>query len=322
MRQVKLSQSGAATSWLGFGGSALSGGLTPRASRRLLDAAFASGIRHFDTAPLYGLGDAEACLGEFVNHRRDSVTITTKFGRLPPARRRLRRGISRVARPILAVAPGFRTRASNIRRLATGVGVSATFTADAAAASLERSFAHLGTDYVDLFLMHEADTMGLDDPLLLAWLQEQVSIGRIGGFGVASHRDLLPALLLDRPEYCRLIQLSVGPSVTLPEGGQFIYHGVLRVGLQSLTDLFERQPAIVREWSDATDSDLTQSDVLSSLLLRAVLEGNPEGVVLFSTHSVARVEANAAAAQDPSLKAKALRFAQLITEAGAFSNAS
>ena len=48
---------------LGYGTSGLHGGLSKRPSLRLLEAAFDAGVRHFDTAPMYGLGDSEAIGG-------------------------------------------------------------------------------------------------------------------------------------------------------------------------------------------------------------------------------------------------------------------
>jgi D-threo-aldose 1-dehydrogenase len=46
-------------------------------------AAFEEGVRHFDTAPHYGLGLSERRLGRALTHvRRDEVTVSTKVGRL------------------------------------------------------------------------------------------------------------------------------------------------------------------------------------------------------------------------------------------------
>ena len=52
-----------------------------------LDAAWDSGIRHYDTAPLYGLGLAETRLNRFLRGRpregsRDDYVLSTKIGRL------------------------------------------------------------------------------------------------------------------------------------------------------------------------------------------------------------------------------------------------
>jgi hypothetical protein len=58
--------------------------LPQRADRlRILAAAHDAGIVHIDTAPMYGLGAAEAELGRFARGRRDQLVIVTKFGITP-----------------------------------------------------------------------------------------------------------------------------------------------------------------------------------------------------------------------------------------------
>ncbi|MEB3200190.1 MAG: aldo/keto reductase [Synechococcaceae cyanobacterium] len=110
---------------LGFGTAGIMGAALTGAGRlRLLETAWEAGIRHFDTAPLYGQGEAELLLGRFLRRRRDTVSLTSKFGLLPAshpwpmrpliplarvANRRLlpplRRGLSRVAPRPRAPAP-------------------------------------------------------------------------------------------------------------------------------------------------------------------------------------------------------------------------
>ena len=48
-----------------------------------VEAAWAAGIRYFDTAPLYGHGLSEHRLGHFLRRQpRDSFVLSTKVGRL------------------------------------------------------------------------------------------------------------------------------------------------------------------------------------------------------------------------------------------------
>ena len=57
--------------------------LTDDEAWEILDAAWAAGIRHFDTAPHYGLGLSERRLGAFLRTRpRDEFVLSTKVGRL------------------------------------------------------------------------------------------------------------------------------------------------------------------------------------------------------------------------------------------------
>jgi aryl-alcohol dehydrogenase-like predicted oxidoreductase len=71
---------GKSTSRIGFGTGGLLRIGSPRRRQDVLAAAFASGVTHFDTAPLYGFGESERALGLFLRGRRDKVTLTTKFG--------------------------------------------------------------------------------------------------------------------------------------------------------------------------------------------------------------------------------------------------
>ena len=68
--------------------------------RRVLDAAFDAGVKHFDVAPMYGLGRAEFELGRFARRRRSDVVIATKFGIDPTV---LGQVAGRVQGPVRAV---------------------------------------------------------------------------------------------------------------------------------------------------------------------------------------------------------------------------
>ena len=65
---------------LGFGGTTLTTLKSLRDSLQLLDLAYQCGVRHFDTAPLYGQGYSEVIYGKFLKDKRQHITLTTKFG--------------------------------------------------------------------------------------------------------------------------------------------------------------------------------------------------------------------------------------------------
>ena len=71
---------------LGFGSAPLGNYLRPLSeaeSDSILAAAWADGLRYFDTAPLYGLGLSEQRVGRLLgSHPRSDYTISTKVGRL------------------------------------------------------------------------------------------------------------------------------------------------------------------------------------------------------------------------------------------------
>jgi len=70
---------------LGMGTAAMGGLYAPvsaEASLAALDAAWTAGIRHFDSAPMYGLGRSEHLLGHFLREKAEAATVSTKVGRL------------------------------------------------------------------------------------------------------------------------------------------------------------------------------------------------------------------------------------------------
>lgn len=80
---------------IGFGSAPLGNlyrAISDEAADAILDAAWAGGIRYFDTAPLYGLGLSETRLNRFLRDKpRDDYVLSTKVGRLlhacPPDQR-------------------------------------------------------------------------------------------------------------------------------------------------------------------------------------------------------------------------------------------
>ena len=71
---------------LGFGAAPLGNlfrALTDDEAHAVLEAAWAAGVRYFDTAPLYGLGLSETRLNRFLRGKpRDEYVLSSKVGRL------------------------------------------------------------------------------------------------------------------------------------------------------------------------------------------------------------------------------------------------
>ena len=154
-----LGRSSVRVTELSFGGAAI-GNLFSEVSeedaRAAVDAAWAGGIRTFDTAPHYGLGLSERRLGDALRHRpRDEYVICTKVGRLllpappgppaPPAPP----GPPPPGDPPDGDTEGFAVPARYVRRF--------DFSADGVTRSLEASLARLGLDRVDIALIHDPD---------------------------------------------------------------------------------------------------------------------------------------------------------------------
>lgn len=118
------------TSWIGdlevsvvgLGCNNFGRALDKAGSAAVVAAALEVGISHFDTASNYGEGQSEAFLGAALGGRRDDVVIATKVG---------------------VPIPGWE-----------GSGGAAP---DYVRQVLERSLTELGTDYVDIYMVHFPD---------------------------------------------------------------------------------------------------------------------------------------------------------------------
>jgi aryl-alcohol dehydrogenase-like predicted oxidoreductase len=117
---------------------------------RLVGRALDVGINFFDTADGYSEGEAERMLGRALGERRKDVVVTTKA--------RLR------------VGPG-----------PNQVGLSRSHLFNAVDASLAR----LGTDYIDLFLIHGYDPLTPIDETLRA-LDDLVRLGKLRYVGCSN----------------------------------------------------------------------------------------------------------------------------------------
>jgi len=143
LRTSYLGTSGVQVTELAFGGAAIGNLFTEvsdDAASAAVAAAWAGGIRAFDTAPHYGLGLSERRLGAALRgYPRDEYVISTKVGRL--------------LEPMPAASgpdqEGFAVPAG-MRRVWD-------FSADGVRRSLADSLARLGLDRIDIALIHDPD---------------------------------------------------------------------------------------------------------------------------------------------------------------------
>ncbi len=139
----RLGRSGVEVSALSFGAAGIGNlyaELGDEQVRATVEAAWAVGMRYFDTAPHYGLGLSERRLGSALRERpRSAYTVSTKVGRL------------------LEPTDG------GGDDLANGFAVPSTyrrvwdFSADGVRRSLEASLERLGLDRVDVVYLHDPD---------------------------------------------------------------------------------------------------------------------------------------------------------------------
>ncbi|MEU0510833.1 MULTISPECIES: aldo/keto reductase [Amycolatopsis] len=136
----------------------------------VLEAAWDSGIRHFDTAPHYGLGLSERRLGAFLAGKpRAEFVVSTKAGRL------------------LVPDPDGANRLDEANHFAVPAGHRRVwdFSADGVRRSLDDSLTRLGLDSVDILYLHDPEEHDLGPALAsglpaLAALRDEGVVQAIG----------------------------------------------------------------------------------------------------------------------------------------------
>ena len=303
VREIALPGSGGKTSQLGFGTAYLLGpGLDAAKSRRLLDAAWDAGVRHFDTARLYGYGRTEELVGEFLA-RHPEATVTTKFGMVPATT------AERVMEAAQRLAPG-------LRKLGWKRKDKAVFRAAEARAALEVSLRKLRRERVELYLLHEVTTEELVHGDLLEFLLRQKEAGVIGEFGAGGEFWKMPGLLAERKDYVPVVQFErsvLGPEMDL-HGSYGVFYRTFAPAAKALRKLFDREPELLTSWSEQVGAELAEPAVLGRLLLKASLEAWPGALQLFSTGSEEHIFGNVEVAGDSSLAGPAGRLAELLAE--------
>ena len=124
---------------LGFGGAPLGNMfdvVSDEQAEAALEAAWETGVRHFDTAPHYGNGISEHRFGNVLrNYPRDEFTLSTKVGRI------LTRDPSVRDNPPFVASLPFRSRYD--------------YSYDATMRSMEDSYQRLGLAQIDIVYIHD-----------------------------------------------------------------------------------------------------------------------------------------------------------------------
>jgi aryl-alcohol dehydrogenase-like predicted oxidoreductase len=215
------------TSQLGFGTARLYGGLERRHAWRLLERAYEIGIRHFDTAPAYGHGQAENLVGDVFVGVQD-ITLTTKVGiPRPTGRPSLASTLRRMTmRRALSYVPSLK------RRLIGKVGLVRRsgreqfrhiLDADCISRSIDESLKRLRRTIVDFYLIHEPDSFELDEQVFATFEALKLS-GAIRAHGLAWDRVAASA-----PQGWDVVQARYAANLSR-DGRLRIFHGLLRYG--------------------------------------------------------------------------------------------
>jgi D-threo-aldose 1-dehydrogenase len=218
---------------IGFGCGPIYAGSETRRSEQLIEAALSAGIRHFDTAPMYGGGRSEDVLGRVLSGVSD-VTLTTKVGIDRPNSETAQHSATvyfrRFVRPVLSHMPGVKSQLMKLRsRMQDNAPAPAVPRRKLDSSYIRRELAEslkrLKRDHIELYLVHEPDQFDLDDDALETFIALKRE-GVIGAFGLAYGRSVS-----ETPDFGTVIQSQYCKEQPRQADNKTkIFHGVLRHG--------------------------------------------------------------------------------------------
>lgn len=311
MQRAELEGPKLSVSAVGFGCAGLMRSPSRKERMAVLGSAVDSGITHFDIARIYGLGQAEAELGKFLQTvDRDTVTVATKFGLdAVGAARRLGR-LQAPARALLRKAPALRRA---VKRHAAALETARSYGAAIAARSLDQSLAALGVDYIDILFVHAprpGDTVATDE--LRQFFERARQQGKIRAWGVSQddglEADFAKAFAPEGVSQLRSDLLNPSPR---PADLAF---GVLERSNAVLAGALLADARLAGRWREALQIDPLAPGVLPKLILGSSATATGCRAILYSTSNPRRV-AEAASAVSSSLETEMLtRFRALVEE--------
>lgn len=267
------------TSQLGFGGASLTSMQSYNDVKALLNTAYALGIRHFDTAALYGKGYSELIYGQCLRDKRKDITITTKFGLGQP--------FSANQLPISVLLPlnyYLKTIKNTIKKQQLIKGNNYTPVAfrqidkPYLEASFKASLSRLKTDYIDYYMLHEGLPHFLTDAAF-DYLLDRKKQGQIRYIGLATNVLDIKSLNTEGVKNWDILQ----------------YEGYNKEDVLSIKNAFPDKRhfhhSCLKNRADLRLNNVIEEDKIGYILAQAVLN-NPTGKVIFSTRNKGYLNAN------------------------------
>jgi len=266
---------------LGFGCGRLKGGDEKANALRLVHAALDLGIRHFDTAPPYGLGSSEAVLGEALKGRQELVTVYTKAGLARPASPGLLQMARAIVKPLAHSIPGLRRAV--IRGMAHRAA-PASFNPAFVARSFETSLRLLQREQVDCLLLHEAqpnDTLAPLKPLLDRYMAQ----GQLRAYGSSTGE---PSEQLVRFGTVLQYRCPAPGTEEVPPASTDVLHGAFRFVAPAISQQMDRDSELKDQLASLLPAGTDPSAATGALALAYALARFPNRL-LFSTNQPQRL---------------------------------
>jgi hypothetical protein len=252
-----------------FGCSRLTGGATERDAIAMVKLCLDLGIRHFDTAPSYGMGTAEKVVGKALKHAPPDVKITLKVGSQPDPKGVLKSYLRMFKRAVTSSSPD--PSAYTLPKPPRMTAAPERFRPSTMAASLERSLDLVGRAKADVLLMHEAFAADAN-PDATEFLDRMQGIGKAASVGYSNGSAFTPEVDAAFPRHW-VAQTSVPPQLLLTGTGAFptnrpvFLHSLVKVtlALKRQDVAFAQRLALAAAVVKSDAMDVTAAEVAASI---------------------------------------------------------
>ncbi|MEI7994208.1 MAG: aldo/keto reductase [Methylococcaceae bacterium] len=255
MQSTMIENTDVRVSRLSFGTASMHHVFSALQRQRMLEAAALAGIRHFDTAPYYGYGLAEADLGVFLQGRRGAFTVTTKVGLYP---------YGRASHNALEVW----TRKATGKIYPKLSAPEVDWHVKRAANSLNGSLKRLKTDHVDFLFLHEPDINVINTDVFLRWLETERAAGKVRYWGLAGEPGRIKPWLTSRHPLATVLQTR--DDLMMKSANFILENG--------------RQLQFTYGYLSSINTDESAIEIMRNALLR-----NTQGSILVSTRHPERI---------------------------------
>jgi diketogulonate reductase-like aldo/keto reductase len=164
-------------------------------------------------------------------------------------------------------------------------------------AHLEESLRKLRSDHVDYYLLHDCHPAYVNGEVM-GLLESLVQEGKIRRYGVGTHRHAARRILEEWQQFQGVVQI---PShLLLPDTDWFVQHAPPPLFTHSALRPLEgpggagpEMGRLIDRWAALSGQDPADPALPGQLFLLGALHQNPNGCVIFSTRTPARVIGNA-----------------------------
>ncbi len=286
---VSLGVADLLVSRIGFGTSKLFRLHSSRERQHVLESAFDAGIRHFDTARMYGLGLAERELGRFLSRHRGDVTVATKFGIPVSKTGSFLRPIQGLVRKFVSAVPGLQRR---LRGRPSPLMAERCFDLPTARLSLETSLRSLNIEAIDIYFLHEPTPNSSIPDEMEDFLAAARKRGDIRAWGVSGRLSEVLPVYRARPELVPILQYASDAvnriSEPAPPAVPRITYGPFAGAIEKIVAVLDASDEASRAW-ETQIGEPRDRDSIAAVLLAEILMGNDPPPVVFSTTRGARI---------------------------------